>query len=118
MLPTPVKDCVLLSAGNRYEELVRRAKEGHGKFDEETALHLMDCPVAMKSNLHDVLFAPASTKLWVANASTDLKPAAEQPYHAFQLSELLARKPDVSVIEIPLVKQPSKADSAKAAVSF
>jgi hypothetical protein len=118
MLPTPVKDCVLLSAGKRYEELVRRAKEGHGKFDSETALHLMDCPVAMKSNLHDVLFAPASTKLWVANASTDQKPAAEQPYHAFQLSELLTRKPDRAVKEIPLVQQPSKADAAKAALSF
>ncbi len=118
MLPTPVKDCVLLSAGKRYEELVHRAKEGHGKFDAESALHLMDCPVAMKSNLHDVLFAPASTKLWVANASADLKPAAEQPYHAFQLSELLGRKPDAAANEIPLVKEPSKADSSKAAVSF
>ncbi|HKD37853.1 MAG TPA: C45 family peptidase, partial [Pirellulales bacterium] len=113
LLPTPVKDCVLLSAGKRYEELVRRAKDGHGKFDAETALHLMDCPVAMKSNLHDVLFAPASTKLWVANASADLKPAAEQPYHAFQLSELLNRKPDGVAKEIPLAKQPTKSETRK-----
>ena len=26
LLPTPVKDCVLLSAGKRYDELVRRAE--------------------------------------------------------------------------------------------
>ena len=89
MLPTPVKDCVLLSAGNRYKELVRRAEAGLGHFDADSARHLMDSGVAMKSNLHDVLFAPASTKFWVANASSDAKPAAEQPYHAFQLSELL-----------------------------
>jgi isopenicillin-N N-acyltransferase-like protein len=94
----------LLPAGKRYEELVKRAAEGHGKFDAASALHLMDCPVPMKSNLHDVLFAPASTKLWVANASVDLKPAAEQPYHEFQLTELLARKPDVTAKQIPLVK--------------
>ncbi len=110
LLPKPVKDCVLLSAGTRYEELVKRAEDGHGKFDAQSALHLMDCPVAMKSNLHDVLFAPASSKLWVANASVDQKPAAEQPYHAFQLSELLARKPDASAKEIPLVRLTKLAD--------
>jgi hypothetical protein len=103
LLPKPVKDCVLLSAGNRYEELVKCAEDGHGKFDAASALHLMDCPVAMKSNLHDVLFAPASTKLWVANASVDMKPAAEQPYHEFQLSELLKRKPDGKAKDIPMV---------------
>src|SRR5690606_3543578 len=31
-LPKPVKDCVLLSAGSRYEELVRRAQGSHGKL--------------------------------------------------------------------------------------
>ena len=59
----------------------------------------------MKSNLHDVLFAPASTKLWVANASADCQPAAEQPYHEFQLTELLARKPDAAAKQIPLEKR-------------
>ena len=49
----------------------------------------MDRPVAMKSNLHSVLFETTTTRFWVANASKDGKPAAEQPYHAFQLSELL-----------------------------
>ncbi len=119
LLPKPVKDCVLLSAGKRYDELVRRASEGHGKFDAESARRLMDCPVAMKSNLHDVLFAPASTKLWVANATADCKPAAEQPYHAFQLSELLKRKPDPATPEIPLVKRSeTSAKTARADVSL
>lgn len=102
LLPVAVKDCVLLSAGDRYKELVRRAQEGHGKFSMEEALHLMDRPVAMKSNLHNVLFEPRSTKFMVANASADKKPAAEQPYHSFQLTELLKRRPDMSSPELPL----------------
>ena len=102
-LPDPVDDAVLLSAGSRYKELVKRAKDSHGKFEAESALRLMDCPVAMKSNLHNALFEPKSTKLWVANASADKKPAADQKYHAFQLSELLTRQPDTSSPEMPLV---------------
>ncbi len=105
LLPTPVEDAVLLSAGDRYKELVKRAQAGHGQFDEDSARHLMDCPVAMKSNLHDVLFAPKSTKFWIANATKDKKPAAEQKYFAFQLTELLSRRPDMSAPEIPLVAQ-------------
>jgi isopenicillin-N N-acyltransferase-like protein len=106
LLPKPVKDCVLLSAGKRYDELVRRAQAAHGKLDAEGARHLMDEGVAMKSNLHDVLFAPASTKFWVANASVDGRPAADQPYHAFQLTELLARRPEASSKQITLWMAP------------
>lgn len=101
-LPHPVSDAVLLSAGDRYEELVRRVQATHGRIDAKQALHLMDRPVAMKSNLHNALFAPASTRLWVANASPDLQPAATQPYHAFQLTKLVESKPDVSAPLIPL----------------
>jgi isopenicillin-N N-acyltransferase-like protein len=114
LLPTPVEDAVLMSAGDRYKELVRRTKSGHGQFNEESARRLMDCPVAMKSNLHDVLFAPKSTKFWIANATKDKKPAAEQKYFAFQLTELLERKPDMSAQEIPLV---AKSTPQAAAVS-
>jgi hypothetical protein len=107
LLPTPVTDAVLLSAGDRYQELVRRVQETHGKFDETSARKLMDCPVAMKSNLHDVLFAPKSTKFWVANASIDKKPAADQKYFGFQLSDLLQRSPTMTSPEIPLVARAS-----------
>jgi hypothetical protein len=100
---------VLLSAGDRYKELVDRAKQGYGKFDSDSARRLMDCPVAMKSNLHDVLFAPKSTKFWIANASKDKRPAADQKYFAFQLTELLARRPEMTSPEIPLVAQVEQA---------
>lgn len=104
LLPTPVKDCVLLSAGERYAELVKRAESGRGNFTAEEALQLMSRPVAMKSNLHNVLFEPKTTRLWIANASADKRPAAEQKYYRFQLSELLKRKPDGDAKEIPLVR--------------
>lgn len=105
LLPHAVPDCALLSAGDRYEELVRRVRANHGKFTPELALQLMNRGVAMNSNLHNVLFEPETTRFWVANATTDREPAADQPYHAFQLSELLSRRPDGNSIEIPLLVQ-------------
>ncbi len=103
LLSKPVKDCVLLSAGSRYDELARRAKADYGAIDAAAARELMHTPVAGRANLHSVLFEPASTKFWVANASADGKPAAEQPYHAFQLSELLARKPDATAPKLRMM---------------
>jgi hypothetical protein len=100
LLPHPVKDCALLSAGSRYEALVERAKAGHGTFTAETALRLMDRPVAMKSNLHNVLFEPKTTRFWVANAGADRTPAADREYHPFQLTELLARQPEAGAREL------------------
>ncbi|MFO1091964.1 MAG: C45 family peptidase [Planctomycetaceae bacterium] len=109
LLPTPVKDCALMSAGERYTELVRRVEAGYGKFTPESAMRLMDRGVAMKSNLHNVLFEPETTRFWVANATHDKKPAADQPYHAFQLTELLKRKPDRQSRELPLVTRATAA---------
>jgi isopenicillin-N N-acyltransferase-like protein len=101
LLPKPVDDCVLLSAGKRYDELVLRAQTQHGKIDAEAAMRMMDLGVAMRGNLHNVLFAPKSTKLWIANASPDREPAATQPYQAFELAELLKRTPDTNAPELP-----------------
>jgi|GEM_PF-426738 len=113
LLSKPVQDCVLLSAGDRYLELAKRAEAGRGTFTAEDALSLMERPVAMKSNLHNVLFEPKSTKIWVANASSDQRPAAEQKYARFQLSELLEREPDKAAPEIPLVAEKLRKISAK-----
>jgi hypothetical protein len=100
-LPSAFKDAVVLSAGDRYTELVRRVEKGLGTFDAESARQLMDRPVAMKSNLHSVLFQTTTTRFWVANASNDGKPASDQPYHAFALRELLTHQPDASLSELP-----------------
>jgi len=110
-LPHAVKDSVVLSAGDRYQELVRRVQKGLGTFDAESARHLMDRPVAMKSNLHSVLFETTTTRFWVANASKDGKPASEQPYHSFQLLDLLKHQPDTSSPMLP----PPPAPPARAA---
>ncbi len=89
-LPTPVADTVLFSAGSRYEELVRRVQAGYGQFDAAAAVELMKRPVAMQSNLHSVLFAPATLDLWVANAR-GANPACDQPYTRYNLADLLGR---------------------------
>ncbi len=104
-LPHAVPDSVLLSIGSRYEELARRVKAGLGTFDAESARALMERPVAMKSNLHSVLFETSTTRFWVANASPDGQPASGQPYHAFQLSELLTHQADPASPDLTAFKR-------------
>lgn len=87
-LPHPVKDAVLLSAGERYEKLVERVKEGFGKLDEEEARDLMKRPVCMNSNIHSVLFAPETLDFWVANADST-NPASHTRYTKYNLGDLL-----------------------------
>ena len=100
-LPVAIKDAVVLSAGDRYKVLVDRVQKGLGTFDADSARRLMDRPVAMKSNLHSVLFETTTTRLWVANASKDGKPASEQPYRAFRLRDLLQHHADPSSTALP-----------------
>lgn len=69
-LPHPIKDAVLMSAGDRYEELARRVKGGFGKLDADGARALMTRPVCMTSNIHSVVFAPDTLDFWVANADS------------------------------------------------
>lgn len=83
-----IKDAIVLSAGSRLEELRRRVTEKHGQIDSEVGQWLMSRPVAMSSNLHNVLFVPADGVLYVANASHD-KPAAEMPYVKIDLKKML-----------------------------
>jgi len=87
-LDQPVKDAVLMSAGDRYKNLVKRVKENFGKIDAQKAIHLMDRPVSMKSNLHSALFAPESMEFWVANAGINT-PASKEPYYHYSFKDLL-----------------------------
>lgn len=87
-----IKDAVVLSAGSRLDELRRRVTEKHGQFDAELGQWLMSRPVAMESNLHNVLFVPADGVLYVANASHG-KPAAEMPYMKVDLKKMLSEMP-------------------------
>ncbi len=91
-LPEVVRDCVLMSAGDRYKELVRRTKDGFGKFDADSARALMTRPVCMTSNIHSVLFAPDTLDFWVANADGK-NVASHTHYRHFNLGALLRSKP-------------------------
>jgi hypothetical protein len=91
-LPTPVKDAVLMSAGNRYEELVRRVKAGLGKFDADSARDLMKAPVCMESNIHSALFEPETLDFWVANADGK-NVASHTRFTHYNLAELLKGPP-------------------------
>ncbi|MFY9255803.1 MAG: C45 family peptidase [Fuerstiella sp.] len=86
-----IPDTVVLSAGSRLETLRQRVTEQHGKIDAEVGKWLMSRPVAMQSNLHNVLFIPEDGIFYVANASHS-KPAAEQPYVKLNLKQLLPAK--------------------------
>jgi hypothetical protein len=87
-LPHPFKDTVLMSAGERYEELARRVKAGYGKFTADSARDLMTRPVCMNSNIHSVLFDPETLDFWVANADSK-NPASHTRYTRYNLADLL-----------------------------
>jgi len=82
------EDAVVLSGGGRLKELRRRVSEGHGTFDAQSAIRLMDRPVAMRSNLHNVLFVPEDLVLYIAHARGK-NPACNEPYLRLDLASLL-----------------------------
>jgi isopenicillin-N N-acyltransferase-like protein len=92
LLPHAIPDAVLMSAGDRYEELARRVQAGYGKFNVERARALMQRPVCMTSNIHCALFAPDTLDFWVANADSE-HPAAHARYTHYNLAQLLQPEP-------------------------
>ena len=94
-LGSGIKDAVILSAGDRLETLRSRVIENHGKIDAQKAMWLMSRPVAMSSNLHNVLFIPADRVFYVANADHQ-HPAADRPYVKFDLKLLLGESTSIS----------------------
>ena len=87
-LPHAIKDAVVLSAGDRYEELARRVQAQHGKLTADSARELMTSPVCMNSNIQSVLFAPKSLDFWVANADAN-NVASHTRYTKYNLGELI-----------------------------
>ncbi|EKD81326.1 MAG: hypothetical protein ACD_39C01859G0004, partial [uncultured bacterium] len=92
MLGDGIPNTVIMSAGNRLRLLRSRIHEGYGTFNATSSLRLMDRPVAMRSNLHNVLFVPQLQEVYVAIA-TPFEPAAGQPYVRYNLKELLRSMP-------------------------
>ena len=87
-LPHAIKDAVLMSAGDRYEELARRVQTQHGKLTADSARELMTRPVCMNSNIQSVLFAPKTLDFWVANADSQ-NVASHTRYTKYNLGELI-----------------------------
>jgi hypothetical protein len=87
LLPEPVEDAVLLSAGDRYKLLVKRTRDAHGRIGFEEFKQIVSRPVAMRSNLHNVIFEPPALTTWVANADRH-GPACDQPYAKYTWAEL------------------------------
>ncbi len=90
LLPHPIPDAVLLSSDRRYEALVANVKKNYGRIDAAGARALIDDRVAMRSNLHDVVFAPQTLDMWVADASPT-RQAFRMPYARLNLAALLQR---------------------------
>jgi outer membrane lipoprotein-sorting protein len=88
LLPHAVPDAVLMSAGDRYEELTRRVQANYGKLDAQGCRDLMKRPVCMTSNLHCALFEPASLDFWVANADSQ-SVAAHTRFTHYNLGAIL-----------------------------
>ncbi|MCY3007736.1 MAG: C45 family autoproteolytic acyltransferase/hydrolase [Planctomycetota bacterium] len=88
LLGEGIPNAVVLSEGSRLQKLRNRIEQHYGKIDTAQAMELMCRPVAMESNLHNVLFVPEDGLLYVANASHS-KPAAEMPYAKLDLGALL-----------------------------
>lgn len=103
LLPRPVKDALLVSAGSRYNALVDRVQSGYGRFDMLSARGLMDPPVCMNSNIHSVLFAPETLDLWVANADSK-NVASKTRYTHYNLGQMLKAPPAPPAEKAPIQK--------------
>jgi hypothetical protein len=81
-----------MSAGGRYMCLADRVEKMYGKITPQVALDIMARGVAMKSNMHDALFKPATLEMWVANSTVE-HPACNLPYTHYDLNTLMAERP-------------------------
>jgi isopenicillin-N N-acyltransferase like protein len=89
-LPEAVENAVLLSAGDRYKNLVKRVREHYGKIDARGLIEIIKRPVAMRSNLHDAIFESQDLRIWVLNASRR-EPACDQPPAVYEWADLFPK---------------------------
>ena len=87
-LPHVPEDTVLMSGGERAQVLSVRLQEAHGTIDVARLIEIIKRPVAMSSNLHNAIFAPAALDMWVADAGRHT-PACDEPYVRCNLAEFV-----------------------------
>jgi hypothetical protein len=88
-LPEVPPDTVFISAKKRAEHLSKRLKENYGKIDAKKMIEIIKRPVAMKSNLHNAVFAPETLDVWFSDAAKRT-PACNEPYACVNLKKLIS----------------------------
>ena len=88
LLPAVPADTIMISAGDRAKVLSDRLQQQHGKISPQILQEVIRRPVAMKSNLHNAIFRPATLDLWYSDAGSST-PACDEKYAAFNLGQLL-----------------------------
>jgi isopenicillin-N N-acyltransferase like protein len=87
-LPHVPEDVVFISGEDRAKTLSRRLQESYGRIDAARLMEIIKRPVAMKSNLHNAIFAPQTLDMWFADAGRTT-PACDEPYARVNLNELV-----------------------------
>ncbi|NMA44177.1 MAG: peptidase C45 [Oligosphaeraceae bacterium] len=87
-LPQVPKDTVMISAGDRAKVLSERLHEKFGDITPQLMIDIIRRPVAMRSNLHNAIFKPATLDVWFAHAGTR-SPACDMPYTQVNLGKLI-----------------------------
>jgi hypothetical protein len=85
------KDVLLVtgtSSPERYPVLLERIEQNLGKLDNYLLEKILQKPVSLDSNLHNVIFHPSSLTLWISHASSKGDPAYTQPYSCFKFQDL------------------------------
>src|SRR5208282_200853 len=88
LLPLVPEDTVLVSGGERAKTLSNRIQKDYGRIDAARLMEIIKRPVAMTSNLHDVVFGPETLEFWIADAGRK-SAACDEPYAHFNLGQLL-----------------------------
>jgi len=87
-LPLVPEDVVLVSGEDRAKLLSQRIQAEYGRIDVPKLMEIIKRPVAMESNLHNAIFAPATLEMWFADAGRHT-PACDEPYVRVNLAELV-----------------------------
>ena len=87
-LPRVPQNTVMISGGARAKVLSERLHEKFGSITPQLMIDIIRRPVAMKSNLHNAIFKPATLDVWFADAGSN-KPACDMPYAQVNLAKLL-----------------------------
>lgn len=83
------KDTIVITRWDKYEELEKRLLKNYGKITIADLKEIIKRPVAHPSNLHNAIFSPETSELWVAHAGPQNEIACDMPYQYFSLQKLL-----------------------------